>query len=129
MYLTDLKNQIENLRLLIASVESDLAQKQEHTLAAASTEAWLMALRKNLSDVGRDTEEAFENRRELAKLLVEKIDVSRSEDGSAKVEITYRFGPPAESEVNSVSGERNSVRLGTAHPGRQTLGLRKSGRA
>lgn len=28
------------------------------------------------------------------RLLVEKIALSRNEDGRPKVEITYRFGPP-----------------------------------
>jgi hypothetical protein len=41
-------------------------------LAAKTTEAWLMALEKNLSEVEQDTEEAFEK-------------------GRAKVDITYRF--------------------------------------
>jgi hypothetical protein len=67
-----------------------------------NTEAWLMALRKNLSEVERDTEEAYLHRRELVKLLVEKITADRDEDGRAKVDITYRFGPvetPLETEV------------------------------
>ena len=42
----------------------------------------------------QDTEEAFEKRRELVKLLVEKIALSRNEDGRTKVDITYRFEPP-----------------------------------
>src|SRR5215210_4206332 len=93
VYMTDLRNQVENLKLLISSVEADLAQKHEHKMVAESTEVWLMALGKNLAEVEQDTEEAFENRRELVKLLVEKIVVGRSEDGRAKVDITYRFGP------------------------------------
>jgi hypothetical protein len=43
-----------------------------------------------------ETEEAFEKRRELVRLLVETIAVDRSEDGELRVEITYRFGPPSE---------------------------------
>jgi hypothetical protein len=64
-----------------------------------STEAWLMSLRKNLSEVEQDTEEAYLHRRELVKLLVEKISADRDEDGRAKVDITYRFGPPTGEDV------------------------------
>jgi hypothetical protein len=97
--LADLKNQIGNLRLLRSSVEIDLSKIEESKLTAMTTEAWLVALRKNLSEVEQDTEEAFEKRRELVKLLVEKITADRDEDGRAKVDITYRFGPPAGEEV------------------------------
>lgn len=90
IYLADLKNQTENLKLLIASVEADLARKQEQALAAHSTEAWLVALRKNLQDVERDGQQAAQDRRELLKLLVEKIVVGRSKVGRTKVDITYR---------------------------------------
>jgi len=51
VFMADLKNQVENLKLLIASVEADLDQKQENKMVAESTEAWLMALRKNLAEV------------------------------------------------------------------------------
>jgi septal ring factor EnvC (AmiA/AmiB activator) len=51
VFMADLKNQVENLKLLIASVEADLAQKQENKMVAESTEAWLMTLRKNLAEV------------------------------------------------------------------------------
>jgi site-specific DNA recombinase len=44
VYAADLKNQVENLKLLIASVESDLAAQEEHQMTAESTEAWLMTL-------------------------------------------------------------------------------------
>ncbi len=129
-YLADVGNQVENLKLLISSVEADLAHAHEEKAMAVSTEAWLISLRANLEEVEADTEEAFTKRRELVKLLVEKMVAYRSEDGELKVDITYRFGPPeTKPEVNSVDGEQDSVRLGTAHPGRQTLGLRKSSRA
>ena len=115
VFMADLKNQTENLKLLISSVESDLAQKDENKLVAASTEAWLVSLRSNLAAVEEDTEEAFESRRELAKLLVEKIVVTRDEEGRPKVEITYRFGPPAGNE--SVAGSQNSKEFKKAHAG------------
>ena len=85
VHIADVKNQVENLKMLLASVESDLAP-----------------------------EEGFETRRELVKLLVEKIAVSRVEDGRAKVEITYRFGPPP-GGANSADGVRNSEEFKKAH--------------
>jgi hypothetical protein len=102
--------------MLIASVESDLAQKHENKMVAESTEAWLITLRKNLAQVERDTEEAFENRRELVRLLVDKIAVGRNEEGRPKVEITYRFGPPeAPLRPKSAVGGRNSDEFKKAH--------------
>ena len=78
---------------MLAAVESDLAAKDEQTLVARTTEAWLLTLRENLADVEQDTEVAFGARRELAKLLVERISVSRGEDDRPRIEITCRFGP------------------------------------
>jgi hypothetical protein len=107
--LADLKNQADNLRLLIGAVEADLAKQEESKLAAMNTEAWLMSLRKSLSEVEQDTEEAFKSRRELVKLLVEKVSVDRNEDGRVKVDITYRFGPTeATLEADILVGVRNS---------------------
>ena len=83
--MTDLRNQVENPKLLIAAVESDLAQKHEYNTAADSTEAWLVTLRKNLAKVEADAEEACESRRELVKLLVQKITVNRNEEGRPKI--------------------------------------------
>ena len=115
VYMSDLRNQVENLKLLIVSVEADLAQKHEDKMVAESTEVWLMALGKKLAEVEQDTEEAFENRRELVKLLVEKIVVGRSEAGRAKVDITYRFGPSEDQAETprdgSVVGVHNSPEL------------------
>jgi hypothetical protein len=100
--LADLKNQADNLRLLIESVEADIAKSEESKLTAMNTEAWLMALRENLTEVEQDTEEAYLKRRELVKLLVEKISADRGEDGRVKVDITYRFDPveaPPEADI------------------------------
>jgi uncharacterized small protein (DUF1192 family) len=103
VYAADLKNQVENLRLLIAAVEADLTQKQQSRLAAKSTEAWLLTLRERIAEVEEDTEEAFEKRRQLVKLLVERIDVGRDEYGETQVHITYRFGPPETSLEADIS--------------------------
>jgi hypothetical protein len=63
--------------------------------------------------VEADTQEAFDKRCELVRLLVERIAVSRTEEGTPKVDITYRFGPPAiESAEEFVYGERNSEQFG-----------------
>jgi hypothetical protein len=116
IHLADLKYQVENLKLLIASVESDLAQMEENRLAAKSTEAWLMTLRENLWEVEQETEEAWGKRRELAKLMVEKISIGRNGDGWAEVQITYRFGPPkAPLRDDSANGVQSSEEFARAH--------------
>jgi uncharacterized protein len=48
--------------------------------------------------VEADTEEAYSKRRELVKLLVESISAGSNEEGKVRLEITYRFGPPAEGQ-------------------------------
>ena len=101
--LLDLKNQIENLRLLISSVEADIARKQEDQAVAKSAAAWLVTLRKNLAEVEQDTDEAFKKRHDVAKLLVEGITVGRTEEGRTKVDITYRFGEPPGAEGHRVT--------------------------
>ena len=115
VYLADLKNQIENLRLLIASVEADFAATQESEILARSTEAWMLTLGKNLEEVEAATDEAFERRRELVKLLVEKIVVGRDEEGQPRVDVTYRFGEPPQVTESSVDGVRNTEEFGKAH--------------
>ncbi|MDP9479694.1 MAG: hypothetical protein M3R38_29200 [Actinomycetota bacterium] len=44
---------------------------------------------------------------------MEKITVSRNEEGRAKVEITYRFGPPVGND--SAPGSQNSEEFKQAH--------------
>ena len=69
-----------------------------------------MTLRENLQEVEADTQEAFDKRRELVRLLVDRIVVSRTEEGRPKVDITYRFGPPATESVGEcVSGKQNTT--------------------
>ncbi len=58
VHLADLKYQVENLKLLISSVEADLAASHENRMVAESAASWLMTLRKNLSGVEGDSEEA-----------------------------------------------------------------------
>ena len=101
-YIADIKNQISNLRLLISSVEDELASLGESRHEAQSAVEWLLALREGVSEVEADTPEAFQKRRELVRLLVERITIGRDENGQPRVEITYRFGPPSEDSVPSV---------------------------
>ena len=100
-YLLDLKGQIENLRLLIGSVEADLSSKREQAEIAETTHAWLLTLQERLSEVEQDTEEAFQARRRLVRLLVAGVSAGeKREDGTSEVRITYRFDPPDEPETN-----------------------------
>ena len=110
-YVADLRGQIENLRLLIASVESDLAARAEEALDAEGVQAWLMALRDRLEEIEEDSEEAYAKRRELVRLLVDSIIVGRDGNGAVRSHITYRFAdPPEPSESSSemfVDGVQN----------------------
>ena len=55
---------------------------------------WVVA--KSARGDEADTEEGYLARRRLVELLVAGITVDRKEDGSPRIEITYRFGPPRE---------------------------------
>jgi site-specific DNA recombinase len=127
VYLLDLKHQADNLRLLIGSVEADLSRSAQDRLAAKSTEAWLLTLRERVEEVEGESEEAFSRRRELVKLLVERIDVGRNEEGRPKVEITYRFGPPGEekgADEEFVAGLRTDRLTNSSTYGCHTIGGR-----
>ena len=115
IHLADLRNLIENLKLLLSSVENELALKHERAEVAKTTEAWLLTLRERTHEIEGDSQEAFEKRRELVKLLVAGITAGRDEEGNLDVRITYRFGPPEplrneEAEEDMfVHGVQNSV--------------------
>jgi hypothetical protein len=94
-YLEDLKYQTQNLRLLLDSVEAEIAGKKEQRHLVETTASWLAALRERVAEVEADTEEAQVTRRELVRLLVETVEVDRTEEGRTRVRVTYRFGPPA----------------------------------
>jgi phosphoribosylamine-glycine ligase len=71
-------------------------------------------LRERLSEVEADTEEAYRARRRLVGLLVAGIVVGRKGDGSPKIEINYRFGPPELGEGDAgelafVGGAHNAL--------------------
>jgi site-specific DNA recombinase len=109
LYLTDLKNQTDNLRLLLESVEAELAHKQAQTELTETTRAWLTTLRQRVAEVEEDTPEAFRVRRQLVRLLVAGMTVGkRHEDGDTEVRITYRFGPPPGELPPAVAGGEDS---------------------
>src|SRR5215212_6846247 len=51
VYLADLKNQIGNLRVLLASIEAELSERQEPTALTDTTHPWLLSLRRRLAEV------------------------------------------------------------------------------
>ena len=101
---------------MLESVEADLSQLAEQREIAETTSTWLATLRERISEIEADTDEAFQARRQLVKLLVAGITVGRKEGGSPKIEITYRFGPPSEAagqgntEVMFVGSTQNACR-------------------
>ena len=101
-YLVELKKQIDNLRVLLASIEVELSERHEQTALTDTTHAWLLSLRQRLEEVEDDTLEGFEKRKQLVGLLVESISLGKSQqEGRAEVQITYRFGPPPDSDTES----------------------------
>jgi site-specific DNA recombinase len=109
VYLADIKDQLDNLRLLLDSVEGELSQEREQAEIADSTEAWLHALRGRAAEVEDGTKEAFRTRRQLVRLLVAEITVGKKpEDGRTEVRITYRFGPPPAASDANYSSEGGS---------------------
>jgi DNA repair exonuclease SbcCD ATPase subunit len=101
-YLVELKKQIDNLRVLLASIEAKLSERRERTALTDTTHAWLLSLRQCLDEVEEDTREGFEKRKQLVGLLVESISLGKSQqERRAEVQITYRFGPPPASDTES----------------------------
>jgi hypothetical protein len=60
---------------------------------ADTTVAWLNLLRERAQEIEEDTPEAFVERQQLVRLLVEWITLYRGEERNITVVITYRFGP------------------------------------
>jgi hypothetical protein len=112
LYLADLKNQTDNIRLLLTSVEADLSQRRERMELTETTRAWLAVLRHRLAEV-EETEEAFRARRQLVKFLVAGVTAgNKKEDGSAEIRITYRFGPPSGASKGSASDDSQDILAG-----------------
>jgi site-specific DNA recombinase len=111
-YLLDLRNQTENLRLLLCSVEAELSQERAHQELTEAAHAWLVALRERIAEVEEDTEEAFRARRQLVRLLVQSIIVGKNHEGCIEVRITYRFGPPGGASEGSASDDSQDLLSG-----------------
>ncbi len=97
-YLAELKKQIDNLRVLLASIEVELSERHERTALTDTTHAWLLSVRQRLEEVEEATPEGFEKRKQL----VESISLGKcQQERRAEVQITYRFGPPPDSNAES----------------------------
>jgi hypothetical protein len=95
--LADIKNQLDNLLLLLDSVEGQLSQKREQAeIADDTTEAWLSTpCRGSVAAVEDGTKEAFGARHQLVRLLVAEDTLAKKpENSETEVRITYCFGPP-----------------------------------
>ena len=100
---------MDNLRVLLASVEAELSERQERRSLTDTTQAWLLSLGRRLEEVEEDTPEGFEKRKQLVGLLVAEVTVgNKPEDGRTEVRITYRFGPPPEATDANYSSEGGS---------------------
>jgi site-specific DNA recombinase len=113
VHLADAGNRIANLKLLAESVEADIAHKQQDYIATQDAALWLASLRDGLDALEEDTEEAFLKRRELVKLLVERITVGRAENGQCKIDVVYKFRPPEPGEVAELRAVGNTLGLRT----------------
>ena len=60
-HLTELRAQLDNLKLLLEFVEGDLDAERERAVVAETAEAWLLALRERIDEIEEDTEEALPN--------------------------------------------------------------------
>ncbi len=114
-YLSDLKNQIGNLRLLIEATEADMAASRERAVLADTTYAWLAELRERIAEVEEDTPEAFSARQKVVRLLVSGVTLEKANKGDPlRVRVTYRFDPPRHAEAEGdgedtfVGDEQNS---------------------
>ena len=110
VHLADVGNRIANLRLLVESVEADIAHKQQDYIATQNAALWLASLRDGLDALEEDTEEAFLKRRELVKLLVERITVNRAENKQTMINILYKFRPPEPRAAAQLHAVGNTLR-------------------
>ena len=101
-YLDELKKQIDKLRILLTSIEAELSERQERESLTDTAQTWLLSLGRRLDEVEEDTPKGFKKRKQLVGLLVEAISLGRSQqEGRPEVQITYRFGPPPDSDGES----------------------------
>ncbi len=116
VYLADLKNQTSNLRLLLESVEAELSQRRQQVALADTTHAWLLSLRRRLTEVEQATPKVFRERRRLVEPLVESISIGKQDDGRAKIQITYRFGPPPAPGLSEAAEDSSVAHLKNGRP-------------
>jgi site-specific DNA recombinase len=130
VYLTDLKNQTDNIGLLIESVEANLSEKQQRKELTETTHAWLLTLRQRMAEFEEDTAEAFQVRRQLVRLLVAGIAPGKRDgDGSTEVRITYRFDPPDErGEEDMFVGALQTPRPSRTRSSHRARGVRPDAR-
>ena len=76
------------------SVEADIAHRQQDYKAAQDAALWMASLRDGLEALEEETEEAFLQRREPVKLLVERITISGRQGGQVRIDVVYKFRPP-----------------------------------
>jgi hypothetical protein len=107
-YLAELKNQTENIRLLLESVEDELSHGRDQAELTETAYPWLLALRQRIAEVEEDTQDAFRVRNQLTRLLVAGITVGKTHEGDTEVRVTYRFGPPPGEDCSEVGGEEDS---------------------
>jgi site-specific DNA recombinase len=119
-HLSDLKNRVSNLKMLLEATEADLSREEQETAAAQNATSWLLSLRAGLSALEKDTDEAWQKRRELVTQLVERITVSRTEDGRPKAHIAYRFAPPIQ-VANGITDDKTFEILAGDTPIREAL--------
>jgi len=84
-HLADLRAQLNNLKLLLESVEDELEAQRGHVEIAETAEAWLMTLRERVEEIEEDSPEAYQKRRQLVKFLVERIVAGHDESGNTSV--------------------------------------------
>jgi hypothetical protein len=106
-YLAGLKNQTENIRLLLKSVEDELSHGRDQAELTETAHAWLLALRQRIVEVEEDAQDACRVRRQLTRLLVAGSTVGKTHEGGTEVRITYRFGPPPGEDYSEVGREED----------------------
>ena len=67
-------------------------------------------MRDGLEALEEDTEETFLQRRELVKLLVERITISAGENRQVKIDVMYKFCPPGPEEGAELCAVGNTLR-------------------
>ena len=67
-------------------------------------------MRDGLEALEEETEEAFLQRRELVKLLVERITISGRQGGQVRIDVVYKFRPPGPEDSVDLHAVGNTLR-------------------